>query len=176
MRDRYLPARYPKVPLGRRSAAFAIDFVAVALLSSVVALNPLAQSILFLGGWIGMRVIAVSKNRGQSLGWWALDIRVVDIRSGSTPDLQTLVRREAIAGLGAMFALLGVVNLSPAAAWSILLFLPLGADCGFALVDEADRQAFHDRFADTIVVQTRRGYSLDIKLRRLLAQVKGRVK
>lgn len=176
MRDRYLPARYPRVPLGRRSAAFAIDFVAVALLSSVVALNPFAQSILFLGGWMAMRVILVSKNRGQSLGWWALDMRVVDAHSGSTPDLQTLFKREALAGLGALFALLGLVNLSPASAWSILLFLPLGVDSSFAFINDADRQAFHDRFADTLVVQTRRGYSLDIKLRRLLAQAKGRVK
>jgi len=32
------------------------------------------------------------------------------------------------------------------------------------------RKAFHDRFFRTIIVSSRRGYSLDIKIKRLVAK------
>jgi len=49
-------------------------------------------------------------------------------------------------------------------------------DCGFAFVDNDFRQAFHDRIASTVVIQTRRGYSLDIKLKKIVAAASRRVK
>lgn len=176
MLDRPPPVRYRRVPVGRRSAAFAIDFVVVALVSSVVGLSPWAQATLFLVGWLAMRVVLVYRNKGQSLGRWALDMRVIDPALGHTPGLQRLGKREAILGVGAALFLLGLVNLSPAAAWSLLLFIPLLVDCGFVFLDPAQPLALHDRLADTLVVETRRGYSLDLKLKRLLVEARRRVK
>ncbi len=68
-----------------------------------------------------------------------------------------------------MLALIGISYLSPVNAWALLLVIPLLVDCGFAYVDRELRQAFHDQIADTIVVGTRRGYSLDLRLKRLFA-------
>jgi hypothetical protein len=48
----------------------------------------------------------------------------------------------------------------------------LAADCGNALADEEAQQAFHDRVAQTIVIQTRRGFSLDIRLKKLFAKLR----
>jgi hypothetical protein len=50
----------------------------------------------------------------------------------------------------------------------LILILPLIANGSTAFVDEDYRQAFHDRFAGTFMVQTRRGYSLDLKVKKLL--------
>jgi uncharacterized RDD family membrane protein YckC len=176
MDDRPLPVRYVKVPLGRRGAAWAIDFGAVALLSVLLSLSPYVQAVLFFIGWIAMRVILVYRNHGQSLGRWALDMRIIDVRLGGTPGLQRLFKREAIIGGAAALALLGLVNLNPSSAWAVLLFLPLGADFSLAFLDPVNRQAFHDQFSDTMMIQTRRGYSLDLKLKRLLVEAKRRVK
>jgi len=51
-------------------------------------------------------------------------------------------------------------------------FFTLVADCCSALADEEAQQAFHDRIARTIVIQTRRGFSLDLRLKKLVAQVR----
>jgi uncharacterized RDD family membrane protein YckC len=58
----------------------------------------------------------------------------------------------------------------------LLLCTPLVIDWVVVLGDTERRQAFHDRVADTIVVQTRRGYSLDLRAKRLLAQLTRRMK
>jgi hypothetical protein len=49
-------------------------------------------------------------------------------------------------------------------------------DCGLALLDTQRQQAGHDRLARTLIVESRRGYSLDLKLKKLFAQVQRRVK
>jgi hypothetical protein len=59
----------------------------------------------------------------------------------------------------------------------LLLMLPLAIDCSVAFTDaERFPQAFHDRLGRTIVIGTKRGYSLDIKVRRLLDQVQTNVR
>lgn len=58
----------------------------------------------------------------------------------------------------------------------LLLSAPLAADCGVALADQDVQQAFHDRVAQTIVIQTRRGFSLDLRLKQLVAQMRRRVR
>jgi len=168
------PRRFPRVPMDRRVAAFAIDFSAASLLS--VLLGGSLYPVIFLVTWLGLRVILVVKNKGQSLGRWALDMKVADPRFKSIPGVAALAKREALTGLGSLLVLIGLVNLSPTNGWILVAPIPLLVDCGFAFVDNDFRQAFHDRIASTVVIQTRRGYSLDIKLKKIVAAASRRVK
>ncbi|MGI0488011.1 RDD family protein [Pantanalinema rosaneae CENA516] len=169
-----LVPRFPRVPLPRRIAAFAIDVVVIGLLS--LLLGQQFYGVLFMLLWLGLRVLVVAKNKGQSLGRWALDMKVINPQYRAIPGLLELTKRETITGLGALLAWIGLVNLSPTNGLLLVLPIPLLVDCSFAFTDAEYRQAFHDRMAQTIVVQTRRGYSLDIKLRRLFAQAGRRMK
>jgi hypothetical protein len=54
----------------------------------------------------------------------------------------------------------------------LLLNAPLLVDCLSAFVDEELNQALHDRFAQTIIIQSQRGFSLDLRLKKLLAQLR----
>lgn len=179
MRPDSSPPPYPKVPVERRGAALLIDLFAVGIVSSLIGGSITAVAFVFIVAWLGMRVIWVSKNYGQSLGRWALDMKVVDARVGGVPGLQELLKREALVGLGAMLFYVGLVSLltlGSGAAWALLLFIPLPLDCSLAFSDRVKRQAFHDQLSRTLVVQTRRGYSLDLKIKRLVAEAKRRVK
>lgn len=158
--------RLPRVPLWRRSAAFAIDF-SLAGLISLLLVNLLVPT--FILAWFSLRVLIAAKNKGQSLGRYALDLKVVDPIYGRVPGIMELCQREGILGAGAMLALIGISYLSPVNAWVVLLMIPLLVDCSFAYVDRELKQAFHDQIANTIVVGTRRGYSLDLRLKRLFA-------
>lgn len=166
--------RFPMVPMPRRIAAFAIDMLAVGLLSLLFGRQ--ANMVMFIVFWLGLRVIVVAQNQGQSLGRWALDMKVINPKYRAVPGLLELTKREAITGLGALLAWIGLLSLSPTNGLLLVLPIPLFVDCGLAFTDDEYRQAFHDRIAQTIVIQTRRGYSLDIKLRRLFAQAGRRMK
>lgn len=162
--------RFPKVPLERRAYAFLIDFVTVWLLSSFV--TGILQGLVFIAAWFGLRVIAVEKNKGQSLGRWALDMKVIDPRLNKIPGLVELAKREGIVGFAALLAMIGL-DIGFANGISMLLLIsPLLADGGVALADEQLNQAFHDRVAATLVVQTQRGFSLDLRLKKLFIEVK----
>lgn len=174
MRRRSRPPRIPKAPIWRRSAALSIDTVAVWLISSFV--TGLGGFLLFFFLWFFLRVIIALRNRGQSLGQWLFDMRVVNLEFGKIPGFQKLLQREAIVGLGAFFATTGISNLSPERGWALLAVLPLLVDCGFALGDEVYRQAFHDRIGETLIIQTRRGFSLDLRIRYWLDQFNSRVR
>jgi uncharacterized RDD family membrane protein YckC len=171
-----IPAQYIRVPLWRRGAALGIDIAAVGLVSSTLATGAIALFVIFLLLWLGLRVGLVSRNQGQSLGRWALDMKVVDANRGGTPDLKELTQREVIVGCGAALSWLGLLSLAPATAWALLLFLPLGLDLSLAVFDPEGQQALHDQLTKTRVVQTRRGYSLDLKIQKLLATVQRRMK
>ncbi len=160
--------------MSRRVAAFVVDFGAVSLLSSLAGSN--LYIFLFLFFWLGLRVVIVQNNRGQSLGRWAFDTRLLDPKYGSTPGLLELFKREVITGVGCLLVLIGLVNLSPTNGFILIAPIPLLVDCGFAFTDLENRQAFHDRLCRTITVQTRRGYSLDIKLKKMFAQGNKRMK
>jgi len=67
----------------------------------------------------------------------------------------------------------GLLTLNPAA---VVLLLPLIIDGGAALSDTQMRQAFHDRFFRTIIVSSQRGYSLDIKIKRLVEKIQRNVR
>lgn len=170
--------RFPRVQIWRRGIAFGIDFVSVWLLSSVLGGNlpgfQFVQVVVFVLAWWGVRVLAVYNNQGQSLGRYALDMKVLDAQLGRVPALQALSQREAVTGFGALLVAIALNNLATNAG-AVLLLIPLAIDLSSALSDQR-RQAIHDRMARTIIVSTRRGYSLDIKLKRLIAQVRNRVR
>ncbi|MBW4521668.1 MAG: RDD family protein [Scytolyngbya sp. HA4215-MV1] len=174
MRNDVIVRRFRKVPIERRVAAFLIDFGSIALLSTLGGSAAFIPLFIFL--WVGLRVLLVVKNQGQSLGRWALDIKVSDAKYTATPLLPELLKRETLVGLGSLMVMIGLANLSPSTGGVVLLFIPLAIDCSFAFADEENQQAFHDRLARTIVAQTQRGYSLDLKVKRLFAQVNRRVK
>lgn len=173
MSNRPVHTRFPKVPIERRAAAFFIDFVGVWLVSALLGFNVfLLQVLVFMLAWMALRVVMVSRNQGQSLGRWALDMKVFDAKFSKIPGLVTLAKREGILGFCALLAAIGL-NIGLANAISMLLLItPLAVACGSALADEEAQQGFHDRFAETIVIQTRRGFSLDLRLKRLFAQVR----
>lgn len=163
--------RFPRVPIWRRGIALGIDFFVVWLFSSLLGGSlpnfQVAQVVIFLLAWLSLRVFLTYGNQGQSLGRWALDMKVLDAEYARLPGLQALFKREGITGLGASSIAIALNNITLGAT---LLLLPLAIDCGLALCDPELRQAFHDRIARTMVISTRRGFSLDIKVRRFLAQ------
>lgn len=173
--ERLPPKEYPKVELGRRSMAFGLDFGGAWLLSSIVGTGDLGiqivQVLVFMFTWLILRVVVVYSNQGQSLGRWAFDMKVLDIDRGRVPQLQMLLQREAVTGFCALLVSVAIANIvsNPTA---LVLFAPLAIDCSTAFSDREMRQALHDRFAGTMVVSSRRGYSLDLKVKQLVARVR----
>ena len=167
-----LDRRYPRVPIKRRVGAFAIEFVGVWLVSSFFGFGSILQGIVFFIAWFAMRVILVDKNQGQSLGRWAMDIKVIAPRFNKVPDLVTLSKREGILGFAAILAMYGLqINFQNGLSM-LLLFTPLLVDCALAMVDEELNQAFHDRLARTMMIQTKRGFSLDLRIKKIFGQIK----
>ncbi|MDY6938490.1 MAG: RDD family protein [Cyanobacteriota bacterium] len=168
-------SQVPKAPLGRRGWAFAIDAIAVWFLSALLGGTSWAGAISFLVAWFGLRVILPLRNRAQSPGRWAFDLKLIDERYQGMPSFAELCKREAIAGFGAWLAVTGFVNLSPVNGAYLLLMVPLGIDCGIAFADPTEQLAFHDRVSGTLVVGSRRGYSLDLKVKKWVAIIRKRV-
>lgn len=166
----YLYRRAPKVPFDRRAYAFLLDFVTVWLISSFF--QGVAQAFVFVVAWGVMRIVVVEKNKGQSLGRWAFDIRLIDLRLNATPGLLELSKREGVLCIAALMAMEGLnINFNNGLSM-ILLILPLIIDCSVALGDDELNQAFHDRIAQTQVVQTRRGYSLDLRFKKWWVEIR----
>ncbi|MGF1478142.1 MAG: RDD family protein [Cyanophyceae cyanobacterium] len=168
--QRSLPERPPQVPAEKRAGAFLLDFITVWLLSSFVSAG-LVRGLIFIVAWFGLRTILVESNQGQSLGRWAFNMKVVDVRFNKVPGLLPLAKREGVVGLAALLAMTGlnIAFINPLS--MLILVLPLLADCGIAFTDELN-QAFHDRLADTMVIPARRGFFLDFKLKQLWNQLK----
>lgn len=165
--------RLPRAKLWRRAAATSIDFVAAWFISALLGGNlPLAEAIVFAVAWAGLRVFLPLRNQGQSLGHWALDTKVVNEALAKVPLLGDLGRREGVIGGAALLALFAAKSLFSGNPVGALLVTPLLFDCGLAFADPIERQTFHDRWAGTTVLATSRGYSLDLKLKSLFAQVR----
>ncbi len=159
--------RFPKVPLDRRAYAFGIDFGTVWIASIFASGNWLFQLLVFYLIWWVLRVVVVELNKGQSLGSWSMDMKVIDQRFRRVPTILALSQREAIVGTAAGLAMLGLgINFANPISM-LLLMLPLCIDCSLALGDPEFNKAFHDRIAGTQVIQTQRGFSLDIRVRKL---------
>ncbi|MBE9222182.1 RDD family protein [Cyanobacterium stanieri LEGE 03274] len=161
--------RKPKAPPERRAYAFLVDFVLVWLISSLVT-NVFAEFLVFVLLWLVLRVIVVDKNQGQSLGKWAFDLKVIDAELKRRPSLANLTKREIIISIIAFLAMIGLkINFRNFI--SLLLFLtPIMIDGFTALTDEDYNQAFHDRTSKTIIVQTKRGFSLDLRIKKWLKE------
>jgi uncharacterized RDD family membrane protein YckC len=171
-----IPAKhYPQVDFGRRGMALLIDFLGVWLVSSFLGSSEpgiqIVQILVFVMGWLVLRVVVVYNNQGQSLGRYALDMKLLEVETGKVPDLHTLLKREALVGVQALLVSIALNNIirNPTA---ILLVIPLAIDCGAAFSDPQIRQALHDRYARTMIVSSRRGYSLDIKVKRLVEKLR----
>jgi hypothetical protein len=94
-------------------------------------------------------------------------MRILDPRYQSTPNLTDLAKREGILGVFALLAMIGL-NINVKNVLSLLILLtPLIIDCAMALGDEETNVTFHDRMATTLVVPTRRGFSLDLRIKKL---------
>ena len=166
--------RFSKVPLDRRAYAFVLDFVTIWFISSFF--KGILQGLIFVICWLTSRVILVEKNQGQSLGRWAFDMKVIDVQFSKIPGLIELAKRESILGILALLAMLGMRMIFHNGLSMLLLTMPLLVDCGIALGDQELNQAFHDRIASTIVVQTKRGFSLDLRLKKLQLIIKGKIR
>ncbi|MBD2091053.1 RDD family protein [Microcoleus sp. FACHB-1515] len=170
------PIEYRRVPLWRRGCALLIDFVAVGFVSLLVSSGAVAIVFIFVLGWLGMRVALVDRNHGQSLGRWALDMRVLDLERGGTPDLVTLAKREGGLGLALGLFLVGFLSLGTGGLWAILLVAPIAIDLIPAWLNPENQQALHDQLTDTHIAESRRGYSIDIKLRKWIVEARARMK
>lgn len=166
----YRPVRrFPKVPLDRRFWAFFVDFLCVWILSALG--GPALQWLIFLLAWFGLRVGVVERNQGQSPGSWAFDIKVIDV-TYRIPELVSLSKREGILGGLSLLAMYGLqINFTNAISMLILL-TPLLASCLVAIADEEFNQAFHDRIAETYMIQTQRGFSLDLRIKQIVAELR----
>ncbi len=175
MQKESYPYRYPRVPIQRRIYAFLVDFLVVWLVSALVGIA-IFQFIAFLAAWWGLRVYAVRRYQGQSLGRWAFDVEIIDGKRAKLPRLEVLTKRELT--LGAI-ALLGVIGLQyglPNVLTAIILTAPLFVNLVIAVGDEENQQGVHDRLVDTVIVPSRRGYSLDIRIRRWVDQISDRMR
>jgi len=174
---------YQKGDITRRGMALALDFLTVWFLSSIVRNNQIGvqftQIFVFIFAWLIFRVVIVYNNQGQSLGRWAFDLKVLEVVNGEIvnriPQFQTLLLREGIICFSSLLLSIFLANiiLNPAA---IVLLLPLIIDGGAALSDTQMRQSFHDRFFRTIIVSSQRGYSLDLKIKRLVEKFQRNVR
>ncbi|MGF1603692.1 MAG: RDD family protein [Thermosynechococcaceae cyanobacterium] len=176
------PQRLPPPPPSKaqmwpRLAASAIDFLFAWLLSTVAitgdAKLQIGQWIIFAVLWMLFRVVIVVNNQGQSPGHWAMDMKVINARSIQLPRIEDLIKREAIAGGCCLLALIGF-NLGGFAVLACIA--PLIINTGIGLSDPVRLQTLHDRWVNTAVVYTTRGYSLDLKVKKILTQAQQRVR
>jgi len=162
--------RVPRAPLWRRGYAMSLDFLIASLVCALLTNNNwFGQLVTFNFAWLAIRAVVPASNFGQSPGRWAFDIRTVDQRYERTPGVYELLRREAIAGNAAFLAYTGWRALGSLNAFYLLFLIPLAVDVGFAWLEPGKPFAFHDRIGQTVVVVTRRGYSLDLKVKKWLA-------
>jgi hypothetical protein len=78
-----------------------------------------------------------------------------------------LAKRELIVGTCAGLAMLGVNAAFNNPLSFIILCSFLLIECGVAIGDETYAQAFHDRVTGTVIIKTRRGFSLDLRIKQL---------
>lgn len=161
--------RSPKAPFDRRAYAFLIDFIGVSTISSLVT-NIFLEFVVFTLLWLVLRVIIVDKNRGQSLGRWAMDLKVTDLRLNRLPSIITLAKREGIIAMGAFLAMIGLQINFQDFLLMMLFATPLILDGLTVFTENQYNQAFHDRISGTIITQTKRGFSLDLRLKKLFRE------
>lgn len=163
--------KYRRASLERRLYAYLIDYITVWLFSSLVR-NIFLELIVFIFLWFILRVIVVAVNKGQSLGRWAVDLKIMDARFQRIPPVHILAKREGIIALISFLAMIGLKINFHDFLLMLLLLVPIVLDAIGILIDDEAQRAFHDRFCDTIIVSTQRGISLDLKIKKLWRQAK----
>ncbi|MBL1209622.1 RDD family protein [Geminocystis sp. GBBB08] len=163
--------RSPKAPFDRRTYAFLIDFVVVWIISSLIT-NIFLEFLIFTLLWLILRVIIVDKNKGQSLGRWAMDLKIVDVQFNRLPPLLNLTKREGIIAIGAFLMMIAFKINFQDFLLMILFATPLVLDGLTVFTDDQYNQAFHDRISGTIITQTKRGFSLDLRLKKLFREAR----
>jgi uncharacterized RDD family membrane protein YckC len=159
--------RFSLAQMGQRTAASGIDIVVCLMLSSLLeALLGIdvvsgGGELIFCFVWLFNRVLLTTKNQGQSVGRWSMNLRVVDTEFGKTANVIALLRREA-AILVAM--IIWIASLDSLTGAVILALVPIVIDIAPAFVDIDRRQAIHDKIGDTIVINSRKGFELERKL------------
>jgi uncharacterized RDD family membrane protein YckC len=159
--------RYSLAQMGQRVAASGIDIVACLMLSSfleaLVGIDAAsgAGELIFCFVWLFNRVLLPTKNQGQSVGRWAMNLRVVDMEFGNTANIAALVRREAAILIAMLIWISSLDSLTGAV---ILALVPVVVDIAPAFVDIDRRQALHDKIGGTIVINSRKGFELEQKL------------
>jgi uncharacterized RDD family membrane protein YckC len=157
--------RLPLASLPTRLGAFVIDFLACFLLAQLIReLLGLSGGFwlqfIFMPIWLSDRALV----NGQSLGRWAMSLKVVNMNYGKPTGTLALLKRE---GLILAFLLLIINSLdSSGMITSLTIFapIPLIVELVFASADTLKRQTIHDRLSESIVVFTRKGLQLDLKL------------
>jgi uncharacterized RDD family membrane protein YckC len=161
--------RLQLAPLAPRNGAFLIDFLAcfmlVQLLQEILGLKGgfLSQA-LFCLIWLGDRALIAGSTQGQSLGRWAMSLKVVNLNYGKPTGTLDLLKRE---GLILFFLLVIFNSLDPRGMiTSLTIFapIPLIIDLAFAIADTTKGQALHDKLSDSITIFSKKGLQLDQKL------------
>lgn len=155
----------PKPQFWRRACAFLLDFAIAWLVTAIISPNLFIHTFFLIVAWLGNRILFVGRNRGQSIGRWAFDMKLID-RRRRVPNLDMLLRREAMTAGEAVLLLWALYALFAGNSVSFLLVIPPIADAIAAWTDEANQQSFHDRYSYTFIASSRRGYSLDVKIQK----------
>jgi uncharacterized RDD family membrane protein YckC len=163
--------RSPKAPFDRRAYAFLIDFVIVWSISSLIT-NIFLEFLVFTLLWFIFRVIIVDKNKGQSLGRWAMDLKILDLQFNRLPSLLSLTKREGIIAIVSFSLMISLKINFQDFLLMILFATPLILDGLTIFSDDRYNQAFHDRISGTIITQTKRGFSLDLRLKKLFRETR----
>ncbi|MCS6959374.1 MAG: RDD family protein [Pseudanabaenaceae cyanobacterium SKYGB_i_bin29] len=157
--------------VGQRIFAFAIDFFAVSFVAQFIEaffnIQGGARLLVFTMVWGFNRVFFASGNQSQSWGHFALSLKVVDMYNGRPVGAIELARREGVIFVPLFFLVLSLQSFNYQSALPLFLSLPLVVDIAFAFADNTKKQALHDRFAQTIVILTKRGLALDQRLANL---------
>ena len=157
---------FSKAPFNRRIYAFLLDFITIWFLSSFF--KGILQNTIFIFIWLILKVVVVFKNKGQSLGNWAFDLKITSARCGRIPRLDEIFKREITLGLLALLAILGFsINLNNGLSM-LLLITPLIVDFSAALGSQKRySQTLHDMISNTILIQAQRGFSLDLRIKKI---------
>ena len=159
-----------QAPFDRRIYAFLLDFITIWFLSSFF--KGITQNIVFSFTWLILQVIIVNKNKGQSLGCWAFDLKIISIRTRRIPQLNEMLKREATLGFLALLAMLGLkINFDNGLSM-LLLTTPVVVDFSIVLGNQKHHsQTLHEMIGHTILIQSQRGFSLDLRIKKILKTI-----
>lgn len=90
--------------------------------------NIFLELVIFVLLWFIFRVIIVQINKGQSLGRWAMDLKIADIRRKRQPSMVSMSKREGVIALIAFTAMIGLKINFKDSLLMVLLLTPIIVD------------------------------------------------